>query len=115
MGKKRRVISNPKFRRKNSNHPAFKAYAATQVEETAVEPTIKASELQTISAEPAIEAPIVEKIATPTTTAAEKKPAASETPTLETQTKTVSKTKTTARSTKTRTPRRKAAETKSIS
>ena len=114
MGRKRRLINNPKFTRKNSGHPIVRANAITESETAVVKPAIQASELQTISSTPVVEAPTVEKVVTPTPVV-EKKPVISETPTFKTQPKTVSKTKTTTQSKKARSTRRKAAATKSIS
>ena len=115
MGRKRRLINNPKFTRKNSGHPIVRANAITESETAVVKPAIQASELQTISSAPAVEAPSIEKVAASSPPMIEKKPVISETPTFKTQPKTVSKTKTTARPTKARSTRRKAAATKSIS
>jgi len=115
MGRKRRLINNRKFARKNSGHPIVKANASTKTIVAAPEPIIEASELQTISSAPAVEAPSIEKVAASSPPVVEKKPVISETPTFKKQPKTVSKTKTTAQPRKSRPARRKAAATKSIS
>ena len=115
MGRKRRLINNPKFTRKNSGHPIVRANAITKTELPNVKPIIEAAELQTISSTPVVEAPTVEKVVTPAPTIPEKKPVVAKTPDLKVQPKTVSKTKTTVRPTKARTSRRKTAATKSIS
>ena len=115
MGRKRRLINNRKFARKNSGHPIVKANASTETIVAAPEPIIEASELQTISSAPAVEAPLIEKVAASPPPMVEKKPVISETPTFKTQPKTVSKTKTTVQPKKSRPARRKAAATKSIS
>ena len=115
MGRKRRLINNPKFTRKNSSHPIVRANDTTEIEVSNTQPIIKATELQTISSTPVVEAPTIEKVVTSAPTIAEKKPVVAKTPVSKVQPKTVSKTKTTARPTKARSTRRKAAATKSIS
>ena len=114
MGRKRRLINNPKFTRKNSSHPIVRANAITESETAVVKLAIQAAELQTISPAPVVETPTVEKVVTPAPVV-EKKPVVAKTPVSKVQPKTVSKTKTTARPTKARSTRRKAAATKSIS
>ncbi len=81
MGRKRRLINNPKFTRKNSSHPILKSNTTAESSIVSSEPIIEAAELQTISSTPVVETPAVEKVVTPAPVV-EKKPVISETPTF---------------------------------